>query len=277
MFWIKANKQNSLKTEASNPVVFQNQPITDEKEDLFGFNLHVKALQSAINGGASIIGVMGDYGSGKSSLTELLKTKIKNAYFESPISINLWNRSKSSQNKESIDISIKSFLYQLALGNDKKNNSFARYINHRLSNNYGKLSISMSINHWWGIIPVLVFILYFVTLKIKALESFYIPYVFLVISIISLFIMLINGNILFSLWDSQGKIEPDSADIFEIYKEIMEKRIPKRKKRIIFIEDLDRSKFVENTEFFLKELYKFHNLLSKEQKQKNGVCSFFKK
>ena len=81
-----------------------------------------------------------------------------------------------------------------------------------------------------------------------------------------------NNNVLFSLWDSQGKIKPTDTDSFEVFKEITYHLRPKfplfKRKQLVIIEDLDRSTDKDMVSQLLKELYRFDNLLrDKEKKQ----------
>ena len=51
-----------------NPIVFTNIPIKENENDLLGINTDVNRIEQAIDEGANIIGIIGDYGTGKSSL-----------------------------------------------------------------------------------------------------------------------------------------------------------------------------------------------------------------
>lgn len=128
------------------PIIFQNKPIEEENKDLFDFSYQKRVLNTAIKSNARIIGIVGDYGTGKSSITKLLE-KDRRSNKDKIININLWGQFSNQQYDEKKTTSeslIKSFLYQLAFANDKKNASFAKYINARLSKNNGKLGIAYS-------------------------------------------------------------------------------------------------------------------------------------
>jgi ABC-type dipeptide/oligopeptide/nickel transport system ATPase subunit len=62
-------------TNNITPVIFRNAPISNEKDDVFGFETQVDMLETAIDNNATLIGIIGDYGSGKSTLAELSKKK----------------------------------------------------------------------------------------------------------------------------------------------------------------------------------------------------------
>lgn len=283
----KTNKNRKLvdkKPIQYTPIVFKNSPTTTEKDDLFGFYFQAEAILKAIQNDSNIIGIIGDYGTGKSSLTEILKTKLTNKKYRKVITINLWDSLDSKQSdseKENITLSTKSFLYQLAFANNNKNKSFAKYINQRLSKNYGKISLSIAskITTFLLFLSGVLLLLYFIFKGIpeslfckkieEILELSLIAPIFLLLSISILFCIIIRGNFVFSLWDSQGKLEPDSSDIFEIYREISGKLVScTRKKQVVYIEDLDRIKNANTTRHFLKELYRFVNLLPVDKKNK---------
>lgn len=152
-FMKKFHKKNLIRENTNErtlltPIVFKNSPATTEDEDLFGFYIQADAIFKAIQNDSNIIGIIGDYGTGKSSLTEILKQKLNKKEYKNVITINLWDGLDSGQtaaNNTEISLTTKSFLYQLAFANDKNNKGFAKYINQRLSRNYGKISISMDL------------------------------------------------------------------------------------------------------------------------------------
>jgi hypothetical protein len=300
------NKLKKGKDEIS-PIIFKNTPVSEEKDDVFGFYAQTSILEAAIKAGSTLIGIIGDYGSGKSSLTEISQKKFGRKY--GTIKINLWDTfnkhedkidgKKGTDNGEETPIKSdgnvfsQSFLYQLAQGNKWRNINFARYINERQSRNYGKLSLKMS-SHWalvWFLLAGLCLVLFFTGTnkeiftsiaevfnkepldKILPWVDFIKPfsYLILLLGIIFAYIGIRVGAFVFSLWDSQGKIEPEIGDVFENYTLIINRllKIPFiGRKQIIYIEDLDR---IDNKNFvipFLKELYRFINLLPAWQKKK---------
>ena len=56
-------------------IPYINKPITDTDADEIGMDVYVDYLESAIEQGASMISVVSRFGTGKSSLIELLKKK----------------------------------------------------------------------------------------------------------------------------------------------------------------------------------------------------------
>lgn len=287
------------RTEVRKPILFNNSPIFDHKQDAFDFDIKIRSIKQAIDNGANILALIGDYGTGKTSLTKLLY-KTFHWKFRNPIYINLWDCviKDNSTNDSEINYFTKSFLYQLASRN-KKVTSYSRYINHRLSKNYGKISLSIpNKSTVIGLFFCLLFVIFFFCFHsasftvylnsflyssiqygkyFKIYQTIFLfvskaPYLLFIPVLIIAFFVLRNDNIIFSLWDSQGKIIPTDTDCFEIFKEIIcniQPRFPFIKnKQLIIIEDLDRSENSEVVCRLLKELYRFINLLPDDQKKK---------
>jgi len=289
IFLIMKRKQ---KKNIIAPVLFNNTPISDIKDDIFGFKEQVNILDSAIKNGLTLIGIIGDYGSGKSSLAEISQKKLRPKYGQA-LRINMWDTIRQDDRGHDFSFLIRSFLYQLAQGNKKENANFARYINERQSKNYGKISLTMAsrLALVCFILAGLFFIIYLTLentdilnfiLNILRENKFYFllkavnllrisTYLILFISLLFVYIGISKGSFVFSLWDSQGKMNPEYGDILDNYIHIMN-RITSfsifRKKKIIYIEDLDR---IDEKQFvipFLKELHRFINLLPNKQKRK---------
>ena len=264
-------------TESEEIILFNNAPLDNSEEDVFDFNIKAKALNSAINNKARAIALIGEYGSGKSTLTNLLFEQNKDT-FEKPIYINLWDcickKENKDDDKERINQFTKSFLYQFASGNKEKT-GFTRYINQRLSKNYGKLSVAVSkIRSLLSLFVAVIIFLFYLGLKSSScwIEIFgrqILNELWLATSLPFIFFAFKNDNFLFSLWDSQGKIEPSDTDCFEIFKEIIEHtKTKKNKKQLVIIEDLDRTDDATIVVSLLKELYRFINLLSTKDKDR---------
>lgn len=274
----KILKRDNVIPAKQDIILFNNSPIFKSNNDIFDLKIKAQAVKKAIDEKANTVALIGEYGSGKSSLTNILYEDNKEC-FEKPIYINLWDcickpDNETSKNQNQINIFTKSFLYQFAAGYGNK--SFSKYINQRLSKNYGKLSLSTS--GWKGTkflvgIALFLFLVLFIgkipiSIPIRNC-NITIPYqLSLFLSLILLWFTLKNENFLFSLWDSQGKIEPSDTDTFEVFKEIIIKLKPKSTKRLIIIEDLDRTDDAFVVISLLKELYRFINLLSDDEKNR---------
>lgn len=74
----KKNKNTEdVKNETLSPIIFKNTPIENDSQDIFDFKTQVEVLNEVEESGAKIIGIIGDYGSGKSSITEMFENHEK--------------------------------------------------------------------------------------------------------------------------------------------------------------------------------------------------------
>ena len=154
---------DEIRANRYEPIVFLNSPIDSPETDAIGITSAVESIETAIKNGANMIGVLADYGAGKSSLTDSLANSQKEF---NPIRINMWDSLSSDdecQLHDDIPALTKSFLYQLAANSSKKRGSsfFSKHINKRLNRNYGLISFSTR-TQWQWIIFVLaaLFMLY---------------------------------------------------------------------------------------------------------------------
>lgn len=281
------NNNDTLSNDEIPPVVFVNKPITDEGKDIVGFSNQVNTICSAIDSGATMIGIIADYGTGKSTMTSLLSEKIeKEPYkYPRPVQINMWDclrddiNNESSERKEISDIT-KTFVYQLAGAKDRKGR-FSSFINKRLSRNYGNISLSVGgFKYWWRfLIAALLYIGYaiFSNSSIKAPEFLKIDWIintarfcrivspiFLVAAVAFLIWGIIDTYIVFSHWKTQNTREAETNDVIDAYASVINHIKPsKNSKRIFIIEDLDRIDNKETILGFLKELYRFQNSTKK--------------
>ena len=116
-----------------SPLVFVNNPVTSPEQDIIGFDVQVETLKKAIDDGATMVGLIADYGTGKSSMTELLCNDFVKKGHPTPIRINMWDSlEQASKGGDSVSVSnlTKSFLFQLANGKDSV---LSRYVNKILS------------------------------------------------------------------------------------------------------------------------------------------------
>ena len=73
-------------------LIYVNKEIESADEDFIGFSAQVDSIADAIDNGASMVGIIADYGSGKSSVGELLEAKKQ---FKKPIRVNMWDSLKN--------------------------------------------------------------------------------------------------------------------------------------------------------------------------------------
>lgn len=277
----------NIKESEYDSIIFMNTPISTENEDIIGINTAVDSIKKAVDNDAKMIGVLADYGSGKSSLTETLAKDEKS--FGKSIHINMWDSisklDSSQTTTDTINALTKSFVFQLASGISEH---CAKYANRRLSKNYSIFSFSISSwNFWvWAIFAALSYIIFAALslLKITDIKSALEPFsqiftpdyiytiavgikasapIFMVLGIVLAIIGLRKTTVAFSHWKSEQNREPEINDIFEAYLFIHKKLLRLCHHKLIIVEDLDRIKDKELVVGFLKEIYRFTTLPQK--------------
>lgn len=96
---------------------FLEKPIVNKSEDLFNISSYVEDLENAIADGAKFIAIDGEYGSGKSSLVNILKNnEIKKDKKTTFVNINFLNinEENKSGNNETINNYHRYFVNQVA-------------------------------------------------------------------------------------------------------------------------------------------------------------------
>ena len=280
-------------------------PIKNERDDIFGYESEVKRIKNAIDKNANIIGIISEYGAGKSSLIELLKRKL--IFFKyKVIKVNLWNKKlkesdNKSENKDNnkdifpTDKAIlklhKTFLRQVSAQTSKYDNT---YINRRINANYGAAKISFpsyrSLFKWLIIYLIIIILCLLLTIKFGfninhfneiTLDNkidfinFMIPKIPAIIFGFSFFYIIFNKEILFSFWNNTKSREITEEDTIQIYNDLFKKYklIPRFRKNIIVIEDLDRIEDDNLVEFYLNEFYRLY--IEGNENNKNGITLIF--
>lgn len=265
--------------------VYINKEISSANEDLIGFEPHANAIRTAIDDGASLIGVLADYGAGKSSLCELIAN---DKTYKRPIKVNMWDcltniQETQNKTKDDNDDTIakldQAFLYQIAAGSG--DHILANHINKRFHKGSGLLSISMRTKKFiWALIPSILFLIVGVILhginfvfsipKINlSIPCSSLEPVAYICAAISLFVGIVKCGVAFTSWKSENERIVDNTDCYDAYFDILKSLgLSKKssKKQIIIVEDLDRIKDTNIIKRFLRELYKFNNLSSKKYK-----------
>lgn len=265
-------------------IIFMNKPIAESDVDVIGISSAVDAVENAIDNGAKMIGVIAEYGAGKSSLTEMLNRDSE----KEQIKINLWDsldRSNEDKKDEScIDSLTKTFIYQLAAGKGK---GVANHVNKILSRNYGILSFSVGLKRVWA---YLIFALFFLSLywSIGSLDLSSVTNdskvvinlisalklcepIILFVSIILLALGLANTNIAFSKWKEEGSRVTEINELFYAYSYVYSQLQSRKKQKLVIIEDLDRINDKKVVVNFLKELYRFNNMSDSKCNKKKPV------
>lgn len=295
IIWKKHKEDYSKPFE---PIVFLNNPITDSKNDAIGFETQIEILKKVIDSGANLIGIVADYGTGKSSMTELLLKKINektqssklnckllkkmrtffNKHFRkkwnAPIRISLWDCLGKEKSDGDLTVSelTTSFLYQFANGYKK---SFGRYVSKFLNKNYG--SISLNIESTRKRITYLViavcFVAFYFTSQITGtgirkefyfIDDFWFSLIkvlgpfFVVVAAFFLYLAIKDSSVIYSYLNLSTPREPGLTDVYDVYNLIIEKVASnKKRKQIVFVDDMDRVEKPELCIDFLRELYRF--------------------
>lgn len=275
------------------PIIFINKPAASYSEDVVGFSSQVETVHNAIEHGANMIGVIADYGTGKSTISDILISDVLNKEHNySVIRINMWDsvsKSKNNDNDKDNDNDIseltKSFLYQLANGNNDSTcvSKLSRYVSKRMSKNFNTISFSTVSTKLWksGVFAAIFYVAYLIFSQdnmifindntsnlIKFIKD--INPIFLVLSLILLIYGIMDTSIAFSSWNKQGDSHLETNDVFELYDEIATNLVKNsfESKQIVFIEDLDRINDKVLITKFLKELYRFQNSVHESLKDK---------
>lgn len=258
--------------------VFVNKPIKNESDDYIGINTYAEVLDAALKN-SSTVGIVADYGTGKSSLVDYYESQYlkkdngdDNDKNYKIARLNLWDASKNETGSEkSMDVHCH-LLNQLALDICKER--YGRYVNKRLNKNYGFISFDTS-NHIWLVISLfIIFILIYwfngplceilwgnkCAFVVALVQHNVIGYVSMVGAAICAAIAISKANIVFSIGKNEKVREINANDIVEIYLDILKKRKKdyKNKTIIIVIEDLDRSSDFNQIKRFLKEMNRFY-------------------
>lgn len=259
-----------------------NGPVETDEDDMFDMDIQCQEIEGAIKANARLIGVISDFGGGKTSLLRLLARKNKRFKL---CSICLWNHMKDEDKDDTENISslTHSFLYQLA--KEAVSSRFARHINRMISRNYGMISFGV----YWGlwVLPIVIWVTAMYCLPhflpnypIICPEGSFVSTLckFLVnseknlnyVTLAFFFFTLGAGGITYTSKESLGVRKPGIVDSYEIFDYIIEvaRRKHWSKKLLICIEDLDRVESEEDFSRFIKEVYKYKSILSKKQLKK---------
>lgn len=283
-------------------MIFLSNSIDDIEKDIIGFDTYAEKLNSAIEEGAQMIAITSPFGSGKTSVVELLKKRRKEKENEKFLHIQMWSELNNITDKNNSCELHKNFLYQIGSAINQRTGT---YINRRLSNNYGLLKLhSNRPIYWVCLIAALLFAGFgWLSKNHSDLVLKYIPYIkeiivylptiFFFFAIAFLLFVLIGAEIIFSSKASETQRIIEQDEIIDIYRnEIINKKskfvsqiykfikkyileedtkLLKEKNYIVVIEDLDRTNDGKAVIHFLKELRKYYILSNKEDVYQNRI------
>lgn len=232
--------------------------------DWVGFNSYLETLNNVIDDNAKFIGLVSDYGTGKSTLIDMLKKEQKSKSNEL-ITINLWNCGKDEINN--IDIH-RIFLHQLIEKLDIKNKD---YYKKKINKNYSVFDIKFKNTRI--IYALFLFIFYilcffdllgFITLFSENLTL--VGYSLIAI-LMMLCIIFYHPILAYKKSDTSRTIdENDTKDLYlEIINAYLKPIKNKNAKLIICLEELDRYDDINTILDYLKEFYKFYKKTNVKQ------------
>lgn len=264
-------KENITETECDecNKSVYLIDNPCSEKDDSIGFEVYVNNLINILtNTSAKMIGLISNYGSGKSTVINMVENRSemnkKEVFFAK---VNLWNlpSNKEVSDKDDLTINIhKSFLNQIlrkANLSDIKKKSLEKQINR----NYGFLDLCIEDTNFTKVLSFLFALLVFIIITKANLFSMNVPRIALLILefafAYALAQILIKSKIYFSFnKESKDTRTIDEFETTDCFFKIMEAcKQNGIKKVIICIEDIDRFTNGEGTIRFLEQIYKFYS------------------
>lgn len=222
MFKKDDNRVDDNITKEYDPIVFINKPANSYSQDVVGFKSQIETIYQSIENGANMIGVIADYGTGKSTISDILISEVlNNEHQYSVIRINMWDSISNKPNNNDISDLTKSFLYQLANGNNDANgiSKLSRYISKRMSKNFNTISFSTISTKLWksGIGAAILYALYRVfsqenvgflsensNIFLKVAKDFH-PF-FIVLAVVAVVYGILDTSIAFSNWKRQMTI-----------------------------------------------------------------------
>lgn len=264
-------KENIIEAEYGefNESVYLIDNPCSEEEDSIGFGVYVNNLINILNNtSAKMIGLISNYGSGKSTVINMVENRNemnkKEIFFAK---VNLWNlpSNKEVSDKDDLTINIhKSFLNQILRKTnlpDIKKKSLEKQIN----KNYGFLDLCIEDTSFTKLLSFLFALLIFIIITKVDLFSMNVPRIAILILefafAYALAQILIKSKIYFSFnKESKNTRTIDEFETTDCFYKIMEAcKQSGIKKVIICIEDIDRFTNGEGTIRFLEQIYKFYS------------------
>ena len=255
---------------------FQDLPVNDYEDDYVGFEAEVEMIKESVESDSKIIGLISEYGSGKSSIIELLKNSLDVDKYDT-VNINLLDPNGQNDDLEAH----KRMLIQLANHkyNDKKNNKKLSHITKRLNPNYKSIDVSATSKISSFLIGLSIFFFTLKFLYANGVLSYinFLPYSkysdFIniikeicnmsgVIGFIILFFTIIKSELVCNYLKNGDNQCLNEFDLMEISKQL----INEEKTTVIIIEDLDRINDPNYIEEFIKEINTYYKSM--------GNCKF---
>lgn len=270
-------------------MIFLSNSIETNTNDIIGFDTYVNKLNEAIDSGAQMIAITSPFGSGKTSIVDLLKKSRCERENERFLHIQMWSELNGFKGENKSHILHKNFLYQMGSAINPRKGT---YINRRLSNNYGLLKLHVNNLLYWCVVCVAIIcailgwvfnkhsdLIIELFPKLKDITNVWSSILFLVALVLFVFVISC-AEILYSSKNSEKQRIIEADEIIDLYRrEILNKKgelisralkclqkvkvlnrlpVTKQMKYIAIIEDLDRTNDGVAVVHFLKELRKYY-------------------
>lgn len=245
----------------SGPVLFSNQPSGEEADDLVGVQAQVSAVERAIGDGNRLIGLLSDFGAGKSTLIKHLHRRYAKRADYQLCTIHLWGE---LANQSAAETALhKSFLYQFA---QQVSPSCGTYVNQRLNVGYKLVKLSLRDKASAVLLALAAVLAAWALLFHKKLLPFpqllppqlfsLMPLLLAGVAVCLLVVCFKRSELLFSSPKDQRKQELHAEDYSEIYQYIL--RACKKPKILLIFEDIDRTPDAAAVYRFLVELHRYY-------------------
>lgn len=249
---------------------FQDNPIDNYEDDYVGFEEEVNMIKEGIQSNSRIIGLISDYGSGKSTIIKLLDNVINKDEYNI-ININLFDPDGVNNKFEAH----KRLLVQLANNKYKNDKMKLSYIIKRINPNYRSINISTKSKISFVCIVISIFLLcisflysnnllHYLNFLANTKFSSLVPVIKELCRLsgfagfILLFVTIMKSDIVCNYLNNDPEQELNEFDLIEISQEL----IDEKRKTILVIEDLDRLSDPKEIETFIKELNIYYKSMS---------------
>ena len=240
-----------------------------EENDAIGYEVYVNNIINAINSDAKMIGLVSNYGSGKSTIINMVKNKEKTQNNRKFININLWkiketDKQSSNTNTEDETIGIHKFLLKkIITALPEKSNK--DYFNKKIDDKYALFNISMRNKNdiYW--IFILLGVFFFNIIMKLDIVGFTVPRICIFIIDLTVSIclayILSGAKLYLSFNKDKTNRKINESDTSECFNEIINEFLNKESEYnqvIICIEDLDRYNDSDLVIRILEQIYKFY-------------------
>lgn len=241
--------------------------LPESKEnDAIGYDVYVDSLTTAINSDAKLIGLISNYGSGKSTVVKMLKdnNKEKDIKF---VSINLWkineenSRQKTQQPDNTIDIH--KFLLRKLI-QSMTNKEHENYYKRKIDNNYSIFSVVMKNKKSINMLYLLLAVFFFNIIMKLDIVGFSVPRIcnFILDFTVAIGVVKIlsEGEIYLAFNRDKTNRKINESETVECFNEIISEINKDEKPNciVLCLEDLDRYNDHHFVIKVLEQIYKFY-------------------